>query len=58
MGNRLKGKVAVITGAGRGIGAAESILFAREGAKVVINDLGGGGDGSGASKSPADEVVA
>ena len=55
---RLKGKVAVITGAGRGIGAAEAILFAQEGAKVVVNDLGGGGEGSGASKSPADEVVA
>ena len=55
---RLKGKVAVITGAGRGIGAAEAILFAQEGAKVVVNDLGGGGDGSGASKSPAEEVVA
>jgi len=54
---RLKGKVAIITGAGRGIGAAEAILFAQEGAKVVVNDLGGGGDGSGASKSPADEVV-
>jgi NAD(P)-dependent dehydrogenase (short-subunit alcohol dehydrogenase family) len=54
---RLKGKVAVITGAGRGIGAAEAVLFAQEGAKVVVNDLGGGGDGSGASKSPADEVV-
>jgi len=59
IGGRLKGKVAVITGAGRGIGAAESILFAKEGAKVVVNDLGGGGDGAGgASKSPADEVVA
>jgi len=57
-GGRLKGKVAIITGAGRGIGAAEAILFAQEGAKVVVNDLGGGGDGSGASKSPAEEVVA
>ena len=56
-GGRLKGKVAIITGAGRGIGAAEAILFAQEGAKVVVNDLGGGGDGSGASKSPAEEVV-
>ena len=46
-GGRLKGKVAIITGAGRGIGAAEAILFAQEGAKVVVNDLGGGGDGSG-----------
>ncbi len=58
MGDRLKGKVAVITGAGRGIGRAEALLFAQEGAKVVVNDLGGGGDGTGASKSPADEVVA
>jgi NAD(P)-dependent dehydrogenase (short-subunit alcohol dehydrogenase family) len=57
-GGRLKGKVAIITGAGRGIGAAEAILFAQEGAKVVVNDLGGGGDGAGASKSPAEEVVA
>jgi len=57
MGDRLKGKVAIVTGAGRGIGRGESILLAKEGAKVVVNDLGGGPDGSGAGTSPADEVV-
>lgn len=58
MGNRLAGKVAVITGAGRGLGRAEALALAAEGAKIVVNDLGGGADGSGASQSPADEVVA
>ncbi|MEE8590763.1 MAG: SDR family NAD(P)-dependent oxidoreductase [Spirochaetia bacterium] len=57
MGDRLKGKVVVITGAGRGIGEAEAIFFADEGAKVVVNDLGGTGDGSGSDLAPADEVV-
>ena len=57
MGDGLKGKVVVITGAGRGIGEAEAILFADEGAKVVVNDLGGTGDGSGSDLAPADEVV-
>ncbi len=53
----LDGKVAVITGAGNGIGRAEAMLFAKEGASVVVNDLGGARDGTGASASAA-EVVA
>jgi NAD(P)-dependent dehydrogenase (short-subunit alcohol dehydrogenase family) len=53
----LEGKVAVITGAGRGIGRGEAILFAREGAKVVVNDLGGAWDGSGSDDRPASQVV-
>jgi len=54
----LDGKVVVITGSGRGLGRAEALLFASEGAKVVVNDLGGGADGAGAASVPADEVVA
>jgi NAD(P)-dependent dehydrogenase (short-subunit alcohol dehydrogenase family) len=53
----LEGKVAVITGAGGGIGRAHALLFAKEGAKVVVNDLGGARDGSGSSASAADAVV-
>jgi NAD(P)-dependent dehydrogenase (short-subunit alcohol dehydrogenase family) len=53
----LDGKVAVITGAGRGIGRGEALLFAAEGAKVVVNDLGGEWDGTGADARPASQVV-
>jgi NAD(P)-dependent dehydrogenase (short-subunit alcohol dehydrogenase family) len=54
----LEGRVAVITGAGRGIGREHALLFAREGAKLVINDLGGSNAGEGADEAPAHEVVA
>ncbi len=53
----LEGKVAIVTGAAGGIGRAHALLFAREGAKVVVNDVGGPRDGSGADASAADDVV-
>jgi len=53
----LDGKVAIITGAGNGLGEAYAKLFAREGAAVVVNDLGGARDGSGADRSAAQKVV-
>jgi NAD(P)-dependent dehydrogenase (short-subunit alcohol dehydrogenase family) len=55
--NTLKDRVAVITGAGRGIGRDHALLFAAEGAKVVVNDLGGNPDGTGADAAPAQQVV-
>lgn len=53
----LEGKVAAITGAGRGIGRGEALLFAAEGARVVVNDLGGEWDGTGSDARPASQVV-
>jgi NAD(P)-dependent dehydrogenase (short-subunit alcohol dehydrogenase family) len=54
----LDGRVAVITGAGRGLGREHALLFAAEGARVLVNDLGGGPDGSGSDASPAQQVAA
>ena len=53
----LQDKVVIVTGAGRGIGRGIAMMAAANGAKVVVNDLGGLEDGSGADSSPADEVV-
>jgi NAD(P)-dependent dehydrogenase (short-subunit alcohol dehydrogenase family) len=53
----LDGRVAIITGAGRGLGREHALLFAAEGAKVVVNDLGGDIHGEGADRAPAQQVV-
>src|SRR5260221_9051074 len=53
-----EGRVCIVTGAGRGIGREHALLLAREGARVVVNDLGGHRDGTGADESPAADVVA
>jgi NAD(P)-dependent dehydrogenase (short-subunit alcohol dehydrogenase family) len=53
----LDGKVAIVTGAGRGIGREEALLLASEGAKVIVNDVGASVEGSGGDKHPAEEVV-
>jgi NAD(P)-dependent dehydrogenase (short-subunit alcohol dehydrogenase family) len=53
----LEGRVAIITGAGRGLGREHALLLGREGAKVVVNDLGGAPDGTGSDRSSAEQVV-
>jgi NAD(P)-dependent dehydrogenase (short-subunit alcohol dehydrogenase family) len=54
---KLDGRSVIVTGGGRGIGASVSRILAREGAVVVVNDLGGAVDGSGADRAPAQQVV-
>jgi NAD(P)-dependent dehydrogenase (short-subunit alcohol dehydrogenase family) len=58
MARLCEGRVAIVTGAGRGIGREHALSLARQGAKIVVNDLGGAVDGSGGDLSPAESVVA
>ena len=57
MAIELKGKVAILTGAGGGLGRAHALALAARGARVLVNDLGGARDGSGGSASAAEKVV-
>src|SRR5262245_13895120 len=56
--SRLQGKVAIVTGAGRGLGREEALALAAEGARVLVNDIGASVTGEGTDSSPAREVVA
>ena len=57
MARMCEGRICIITGAGRGIGREYALMLAEQGAKVVVNDLGGSRDGTGSDATPAEEVV-